>query len=500
MRALAGIVVVLAWPAGAGSTAVPGELLVKFRPGTSPALQASALWRVGAQRTGFIPGIDVTVASVVAGREEAALGALRADYRVQYAEQEVLFRVAATTPSDLLWSTETGFQEVSAPEAWDLTRGVPATVVAVLDSGVDFTHPDLAGGAVPGYDFANHDADASDDFGHGTSVAGIIAARGDGQGMAGLCWQCLVMPVKVIDSLGSGTSTTLSAGLVWAADHGADVINMSVGGPTPSAAVADAVRYAADHGAVLVASAGNDASTSPFYPAAYPDVISVAASTPAKTLYAFSNRGDWVRLSAPGCNTATFLLGSWEYFCGTSSSAPVVAGAAALARSLYPSATRAAVTTAMQSTAVPLMESGGGAGRVDAYAALRALAPPAPAAPPVSPPATTATPPPDTTVGTGSTAAPPRALRRPSIVGRARVGRRLRVRAGTWSGAAPITLRYRWLRCRTATVRCLPIGGATRPRYRVGRRDRGFYLRVAVTARNSAGSEVQVSRPTRRVR
>jgi subtilisin family serine protease len=466
-------------------------------------MRTSALWRVGAHRTGSVAGIDVDLAAVVAGRERSALAALRSDYRVAYAEQEVVYRVATTTPSDQLWSTEVGLQEISAPQAWDLTRGSAATVVAVLDSGVDFTHPDLAGAAVAGHDFVNGDADAADDYGHGTSVAGIIAARADSQGMAGLCWGCSIMPVKVLDGLGNGTSATLAAGIVWAADHGARVINMSLSGPANSAALADAVRYAADRGAVLVASAGNDASTQPTYPAAYPEVIGVAASTPAKTLYEFSNRGDWVRIAAPGCNTATFLLGSFVYFCGTSSAAPVVSGVAALALSLRSGVTRSLVAKALEDSAVPLAEAGVRSGRVDAYGTLlainTALASPVGSTTPSGQPAASA-PPAQTPVETGSTVtAPPRALRGPSIVGPVRMGRRLRVRAGTWAGSQPILLRYRWLRCRNATGRCRLVSGATGVRYRIARRDRGLRLRVAVTATNAAGSTMQTSKPTRPV-
>jgi subtilisin family serine protease len=516
---LAGIVVGLALAACSAAGAwgraepsagqlVPGELLVKFRAGTSPSQRLRTLAQAGAVRTGSVARLDLEIAAVLPGREPEALSAIRLDPHVEYAEQDVVYSVAATTPSDPFWPTELGLSEISSPQAWDLTRGASGLAVAVLDSGVDFTHPDLVGAAVPGFDFVNGDTNANDDNGHGTAVAGLIAARGqDGGGMAGMCWQCSIMPVKVVDVLGNGTSATLAAGLVWATDRGARVINMSLAGSTGSDTLAAAVRYAADRGVVLVASAGNQASTQPTYPAAYPGVISVAAGTPARTFYAFSNRGDWVQVAAPGCNTAPSLLGAFVAFCGTSSSAPLVSGIAALALSLRAGVTSTLVTRAIEESAVPLAEPGVRYGRVDAYAALllainAALGPvagsgePAPAAQP-SPPA-------DPNTGQAGSSSPkavaPAAARRPSIAGVLLIGRLLRAGVGTWTGSTPILFHYRWLRCRFRTGGCRPIAHAVGPRYRVVRRDRGLRIRVVVTAVNTAGATARTSLPTRPVR
>src|SRR5206468_9137630 len=127
-----------------------------------------------------------------------------------------------TTPDDSDWPLQEGLRVAGFPKAWDVTRGAARVVVAVLDSGVDPNQPDLRGALVPGRDFVNSDADAADDHGHGTAVAGVIAARANNrEGAAGVCWRCSVMPVKVLDSHGTGDDTVIAAGIVWAVDHGA---------------------------------------------------------------------------------------------------------------------------------------------------------------------------------------------------------------------------------------------------------------------------------------
>ncbi len=485
---------------GVQALLVPGQVLVKFRAGTSLSDAQQSLTRAGVVGAGVVPGIGVTIARAPAGLEEQALGVLRADTLVAYAERDVFVSATDTTPSDPLWTSQTGPQDIAAPRAWDVAQGSPATVVAVLDTGVDASHPDLAGSTIPGHDFMNGDADPSDDNGHGTAVAGVIAARtNNGAGLAGVCWHCTILPVKVIDVLGNGTTATLATGITWAAGQGADVINMSLAGPASTQALADAVSYAAAKGIVLVASAGNDATTQKMYPAALPSVVSVAATTPAHTLYPFSNRGeDWVGLAAPGCNTSSFLLGTYVSFCGTSSSAPLVSGVAALALSLRPDAGRSAVVQALEQAASPIAEAGVRYGEVNAYGTLVALTNLLGSQ--VSPPAAPSTVAPPGNADTAVTTVAPRVLRRPSVSGLARVGRRLTARKGAWSGSTPIAFRYRWLRCRFRTGGCRPIPRAAGARYRIVRRDLGLRIRVVVTATNVAGAAVRISKPSARVR
>jgi subtilisin family serine protease len=254
-----------------------------------------------------------------------------------------------------------------------VVRGSPQVVIAVLDTGAAPDHPDLRGRLVAGFDFVNGDSDPSDDEGHGTASAGVIGANTDnGEGQAGLCWTCSLMPIKVLDAEGGGDSSSLAAGIVWAVDHGARVISMSLGGEGTTQTLADAVRYAARKGVVLVAAAGNEGTSNQMYPAAYPETLSVAGTTQSDALYSWSNFGSWVQLAAPGCNTAPFIDGRYVNFCGTSSATPLVAGLVGLALSARPGATKADVEQALRSTATPLP----GAvqyGRVNASAALAAL-------------------------------------------------------------------------------------------------------------------------------
>ena len=184
------------------------------------------------------------------------------------------------TPSDPFWSQAWSLRALRLPDVWPSASGGPSTVVAVIDTGVDPAQPDLDGALVPGYDTLATGTGTADENGHGTAVAGIIAARSDNRvGVTSVCGSCSVMPVKVISASGFGDAAHIATGIVWAADHGARVINLSVVLDGPQQTVEDAVRYAHDRGVVVVAAAGNGGGIDPTYPAAYPEVISVAAVT-----------------------------------------------------------------------------------------------------------------------------------------------------------------------------------------------------------------------------
>ncbi len=260
---------------------------------------------------------------------------------------------------------------MQAPAAWTLTAGASRPiVVAVVDSGVDPAQPDLQGALVPGADFVDSTGSTADQYGHGTMVAGVVAARGNnGKGVAGVCWACLIMPIKVLDANGSGTAASIADGIRWAADHGASVINMSfvLSGPDPG--VEEAVAYAHQHGVVVVAAAGNAGSGEMTYPAAYPFVISVAASDSNDQLYPWSTHGPWVTLAAPGCTVTTTLGGGFGGFCGTSAAAPLVAGLAGLGYEAG-ATSEAALEAGLEQTAEPLPGLVG-SGRVDALQLVR---------------------------------------------------------------------------------------------------------------------------------
>jgi subtilisin family serine protease len=277
-----------------------------------------------------------------------ALRSLRSSAVVESASDEVLAGALDTTPNDVDWPQQTGLRVAGFPKAWDLTRGSSRVIVAVVDTGVDATQPDLRGALVPGFDFVHRNASVVDDHGHGTAVAGVIAARANNrEGVAGICWRCSVMPVKVLNAQGSGDDTVIAAGIVWAVDHGAQVINLSLGGPGSSDQLTAAIGYATGRGAIVVAAAGNSGTTTPFYPAADPRAISVAATTVSDRRYPWSNFGAWVNVAAPGCNIAPLLAGGYGWFCGTSSATPVVAGLIALERSYAPLASAQQLVSAL---------------------------------------------------------------------------------------------------------------------------------------------------------
>lgn len=377
---------------GAGTTAQPtyvsGQLLVKFEDGTSPTVANAVLERADAEPEGSVPEIGVRVVDVPAGETAEAITALKASPVVEFVERDVSVEMLETTPNDSLWSSQWGPLVIGAPRGWEKTTGAPDVVVAVLDTGIDASHPDLSGSLVQGYDFSNGDSVADDDNGHGTAAAAVVAARtNNALGHAGICWRCSLMPIKVLGADGFGTNSAVASGIVWAVDRGADVISMSLGGPGTTQTLTNAVEYAAGKGVVLVAAAGNSGSATANYPAAYPEVVSVAGMTEVGALYSWSNFGSWVQVAAPGCNTAAYLGAGYVTFCGTSSATPVVAGLAGLLRSARPGLSKAEVEQAIRSTAVPF-SSAVRFGRIDVHAALASVTK-APPPPPVlvSPPA-----------------------------------------------------------------------------------------------------------------
>lgn len=354
---------------------VPGRLLVGLRDGVpAQALDAEA-GRAGARRVAELPQIHVAVLDVPVHRAAALADRLRAAPGVRFVEREHVVR-AHRAPNDALFAHQWGAQRVGGPQAWDVSVGSPEVVIAVLDTGVAAEHEDLRGAVLPGVDLVNGGTDPRDDSGHGTSATGVAAARADNRvGVAGMCWRCSILPIKVLNREGVGFTSAIAAGFIHAADQGADVLNASFGQAERSNTLAAAVTYAHQRDVVMVAAVGNAGSTTPTYPAGYEAVIGVAGALQDDTRPASSNHGPWVTLAAPWCNPTTSWTASdaYSWFCGTSSSAPLVAGAAALARAAFPAATNTQVEAALRQAAVPV----GGwvqAGRLDVPATLAALA------------------------------------------------------------------------------------------------------------------------------
>lgn len=352
-----------------------------------PAVEVAALVRGP-------DGVEVRRGVAPAASAPAVLARLRRANGVLAADVDVELRVFTEPLRPYQWPLD----RLEAERVWPSTLGAGA-VVAVVDSGVDGTHPDLRGALVAGLDLIDPGGDGSVDAqGHGTGVAGAAAALLDGQGMAGLAPEVAIMPVRVVGADGTASSSDVAEGVVWAADHGADVVNVSLGGPEDSSVLREAAAYAVARGSTVVAAAGNEGeSGNPIiYPAAYPEVIAVGATDRFDAVPAFSSSGDHVDLAAPGVEVVVPVPGpSWGYADGTSFAAPYVAAAAALLRAREPELSPAQVAARLAGTAEDLDAPGAdprtGRGLVDPVAALGA--PPEPQQEPSPQPSPTAPPP-----------------------------------------------------------------------------------------------------------
>lgn len=422
------------------------------------------------------------VASTLKARELAKIG-----YAVVPGPERTLH--AELTPTDPLYSGYAWpFMLARFPDAWSKTIGSSSVVIAVVDSGVNAA-PDMGAALLSGYDFVDGDTDTSDPNGHGTDVALLAAGRmNNGVGTVGACAACSVLPVRVLDDQGNGTPSNVAAGIVYAADNGARIINLSLGGSADPAMQA-AVAYAQGKGALVIAAAGNNSTAGPAYPAAYSGVVSVEASDTNDNPYDFSNFGAGVTLAAPGCAPVLdHASGNYVWGCGTSFASPLVSGAAALYATLNPTATATQIASALESSAD--RETDTQYGRLDVGNLLGVALP---AAPPQLPPVTVPTPAP--TVQAPPAATGPILLGAPTVTGAAIVGQTLSSTNGTWINV--VSFSYQWLRC--ARGDCTPISGATQATYVVAQADVGSWLEVRVTAGSSVGTTVATSSGTNAV-
>ncbi|WP_020615614.1 S8 family peptidase [Paenibacillus daejeonensis] len=282
-------------------------------------------------------------------------------------------------PNDALYSDyQWNLSNIMTETGWNVSKGGEDVIIAVLDTGVQSDHPDLAGQLTTGYNVIDGSQSSEDDVGHGTHVAGIIgAAVNNNEGVAGISWYNKIMPVKVLDSSGAGTTYSVAEGIIWATDNGAKVINMSLGNYASAQFLHDAIRYAYDRDVVLIAASGNDNTSRPGYPAAYPEVFAVAATDAHEARAPFSNYGDYIDVAAPGDGIASTYPGSqYAALSGTSMAAPHVAGLAGLIRTKNPLLTNEEVMEVMRSTAKDLGKRGKdedfGYGQIDVIQALQA--------------------------------------------------------------------------------------------------------------------------------
>ena len=363
-----------AMAAPAAGQTVPVSLVVGLRAGAD--VVSSLERHTGIDVVTSEPMAGAVTVEVPADRVAEAADALRTDPAVSYVELDHVAHTSVITPNDPSYSSQWGIATTRVNSAWASTIGSASVTVAVVDTGV-LALGDFAGRVLPGKDFVNHDDNATDDNGHGTMAAGVIAAGSHNRvGIAGICWTCRILPVKVLDSHGAGSYSDIAAGIRYAADSGADIINLSLGGSADGQVLRDAVAYAVGKGALVIAAAGNDASAALHYPAAIASVLAVGGSTVADGRYSWSNWGlSWVDIAAPGCNPAQRLDGTVGQFCGTSSATPFTSGVAALLASTNPQPSAATIRTALMSSARKLSGRwvATGSGRVDADAALNAL-------------------------------------------------------------------------------------------------------------------------------
>ncbi|RPJ02890.1 MAG: hypothetical protein EHM39_00845, partial [Chloroflexi bacterium] len=395
--------------AEAGKNAPSGAGLASLSFGSAEAVftsaqPSSAVTGAQAADTAASPLSRIYRLHLPAGADvSAAVAALSANPGVAFAEPDYIARPSGT-PNDTYFSDQWALTKIGAPSAWDHSTGDTSVVIAIVDSGLDMTHQDLsgqlwtnsteAGGTagvdddgngyiddLHGWNFLAPDGgnnDLSDENGHGTQVAGVAGATtNNSAGIAGMCWNCRLMVVKVMQTSGAVNYSDIAAGIAYAASQGAQVINLSLGGYADSATLRTAIESAAAT-SVIVAGAGNDNKSTLFYPASYPDVIAVASSDTADAKASFSNFGAWVDITAPGVNIKSTFAGGNSYGSenGTSMSAPFVAGVAGLVRSLHADWSPALIRQQILNTAAsidglnPTFAGKLGYGRLDALAAL----------------------------------------------------------------------------------------------------------------------------------
>jgi thermitase len=505
LRCLAALVALACAPAAANADVVPGRVVVAFAPGAPAAARSDARAAVdGAIRDTVAPRTQVL--DVPDGTVTRSVDELNANPDVVWAAPDHVVHAEATVPDDPSFPSQWAWHntgqyagtpgvDIEAEQAWDLSTGAGA-LVAIVDTGVTTGNADFAGATklwtnphpgdggcvsasvsdVHGCDLVNGDGTADDDNGHGTAVASEAAANfDDGVGMAGVAPGAQIMPVKVLGASGSGSASTVAAGMSYAADHGAKIVNVSIGGPED---LSEYQAIATHPDTLFVVAAGNsteddDDPAQATYPCAEPlaNVLCVGASTNTDARASFSNYGaTTVDLFAPGqtiqgASSTNGPIGTWS---GTSMASPVTAGVAALLAAHDPSAVAAQIRQAIISSAVPGAAFAGysvSGGRLDAYRALLAL---------------------------DGTAPPPSNTAAPAVTGTADTAHALTATPGAWTGATSTSVQ--WQRCATSSARsCQDVAGAVGLSYEPASADAGWYLRVIETAANTTGTTAAAS-------
>ncbi|PWK13446.1 FlgD immunoglobulin-like domain containing protein [Tumebacillus permanentifrigoris] len=357
------------------TTFTAGDLIVKYKPGTDATQIANK----------HAASVSKKNANLRLGKLKVNNAALKQTYmdlvrdpEVEYVQPNYKYSLSATS-NDPNYSAQWSLPRMHVPEAWGYSKGDSSMVIAVVDSGVRTDHPDLAASLLPGINTITNDSNVNDDNGHGTHVSGIAAGIIDnGVGISGVAGKAKILPIKAMNASGQGYDIDIAEGITWAADHGAKVINLSLGSPSFSQTTQDAINYAWSKGILIVAAAGNSNSAAAFYPAAGDHVLSVMATDENNARASFSNYGTTVDIAAPGTSIyATTYDGGYGYKQGTSMASPNVAGVAALVWNYRPTLTNAQLEKVLESSTIDLGAAGKdttfGYGLINAYTAMTAV-------------------------------------------------------------------------------------------------------------------------------
>jgi len=393
-----GVALVVSLGARVWPNHAPPEIVVKWKTSPAPATLRSL------QDQGVLKPVDPSLSKLGISILNFPPGS---EWPIEWAHPAQFVQTQEVTPNDPQWALQYGPRAIQAPLAWEVTTGTLSVTIAIIDTGVDLAHPDLAtqiwmnlgevgldgGGQAKqtngvdddgngyvddwrGWDFAAQDNDPQDERGHGTHVAGIAAAAGDNSvGIAGVAWGVTIMPLKIFTSTGLASNTDAASAMVYAVDNGARIINLSVGDVQPDPALEAGVNYAVEHGALVVAAAGNFSSQGVVYPGAYPNALAVAAVDIFSETLSTSSYGPQVDLAAPGGEIySTYWSNTYNYLSGTSMATPHVSGVAALLASRPGFETPEKIRLALEATAfdlgAPCWDTHYGFGLVQALAAL----------------------------------------------------------------------------------------------------------------------------------
>ncbi|MEB3299128.1 MAG: S8 family peptidase [Candidatus Sericytochromatia bacterium] len=389
------------------AAAVPGQVLVKLKPGVNAmgvmAARSAFGLRMMSAQSATLNRMGWTMMSFDAARTNVAsvLGALATDPGVAYAEPNYVATVSDFSPvrpgvgamgrngyNDPMAGDQYTLDKVETAAAHAVTQGSERTLLAIVDTGVDYNHPDFmsregrGSRVVKGKDFANMDDDPMDVHGHGTHCAGIAAATSNnGEGIVGQAPGVRILAVKVLGDNGSGSYGGVANGIIYSADQGASVISMSLGGPSNSKVVEDAVKYAMAKGSLVMAAMGNDGRKLKSFPAGIPGVMAVGSTNVSEKRSSYSNFGEWISVGAPGEGIISTLpmkgsqMGKvYGKASGTSMATPCAAGVAALVRDQHPEWDAAMVRAHLERTSDDLGSKGFdvqfGHGRINARRAV----------------------------------------------------------------------------------------------------------------------------------